>query len=293
MKLRLGLHPNNLSLRILSRTPILERHLAGSEVESVEFVRFQVGPRTVDYIAAGTIDLGGTGATPPITGQADGIPLVYVATSAGRPVGGIVVAQTSPIRDLADLRGKRVGLAVGSWLQQLLIFGLALADVGWRDIVPVDIRSDAAADTALRNGEIDAWATGAVIDDPSIRFLARTEELISNPSVFFAARRFADEHRDVLERVVAALDEADEWTAAHPAEAAELLAADVEFGGDRVAWEPFIRARPWGLQTVSDGFLAEQQRTADLFLKNGLLARQIDVRDARLNPPLQIGIGVV
>jgi len=292
MRLRLGLHPSNLSLRILNRTPFLERRLAGSDVKHVEWVRFLNGPSTVEQIASGAVDFGGTGATPPITGQADGVPLVYVATSAGRPVGGIAVPASSPIAVLADLRGKRIGLAVGSWLQQLLVTALATVDLGWRDVIPVNLR-DEAAQAALERGEIDAWATGALLAGTDLHFIARTEDFISNPSVFFAARRFAEEHRDVLERVVAALDEADAWTQAHPAQAAVLLADDVEFGGDRTDWEPLIRARPWGLQTVSRAFLDEQQQTADLFADNGLLARRINVNEAVLTPPLLVGEAVV
>jgi sulfonate transport system substrate-binding protein len=291
MRLRLGLHPSNLSLRIVSRTHILERRLAGSAATDVEFVRFLEGPRTVEYIASGAVDFGGTGATPPITGQAAGVPLVYVATSAGRPVGGIAVGAASPLTTLNDLRGKRIGLAVGSWLQQLVVTALASVDISWRDIEPLNLRDD-AAEGALRSGDIDAWATGALLDEGAYRFIGRTHEFISNPSVFFAARRFAEDHRDVLERVVAALDEADRWTASHPAEAAALLAADTEFGGERTDWEAVIRARPWGLHTVSQAFLDEQQTTADLFAENGLLARRIDVRDAVLTPPLLIGEAV-
>jgi sulfonate transport system substrate-binding protein len=271
----------------LSRSHFLEERLAGHDTD-VAWVRFREGPRTVDYIGAGVIDLGGTGATPPISGQAKGVPLVYVATSAGRAVGGIAVAAGAPIANVADLRGKRVGLAVGSWLQQLLVTALERAGVGWREIVPLDL-PDSIAEAALRDGRIDAWATGTALDDPAFRFVARTGDVISNPSVFFAGRRFAEEQRDVLEIVVAALDEADSWTSAHPAEAARLLAADTDFGGDAAGWERVIRARPWGLHAIDDAFIDEQQRTADAFFANGLLGRKIDVREALLREPLAVG----
>jgi sulfonate transport system substrate-binding protein len=291
MRLRLGLHPHNLSLRVLSGTHILEDYLHGRNVD-IEWVRFPDGPRTPDYIGAGILDIGGTGATPPIAGQAKGIPLVYVATSAGRAFGGIAVAADGPIRELADLQGKRVGLAAGSWLQALLVTALGEAGVPWSEIVPLDL-PDGHAEAALRRGGIDAWATGNLLEDPAFRFVARTGGIISNPSVFFAGRAFAEDHRDVLERVVAAIDDADAWTATHSTAAAHILAADAEFGGKRIAWEAVVRARAWGLRAIEDGFLDEQQRTADAFFRHGLIGRRIDVRDAQLARALAVGtVGV-
>ena len=59
---------------------------------------------------------------------------------------------------------------------------------------------------------------------------------------------------------------------------------EVDHGGDASldAWEAAIRNRPFGIGPVTDEFLNEQQRAADLLHANGLLPRPVQVRDAVL-----------
>lgn len=284
--IKLGYHSNNPTLLALSGSGILEGRLEGHDV-AVEWLNVAGGARTVDYIGAELIDVGGTGATPPIVAQAKGIPLVYIATSESRPLGGILVREDSSIRHLRDLRGKRIALGAGSWHQQLLAAALDKVDIAWQDIVPLDLPEPLAA-KALRAGGIEAWATGE--ENPQIiaglRFIARTGDLIGNPSVFFARRAFAEDHPDLLEIVVQSLDAADHWIKNNPDAAGKVLAAAARNHLDAAGWEAHVRSRPWGLVAVDDLFLDQQQRAADLFYKFGLLPRKLNVRDATLTHPL-------
>jgi sulfonate transport system substrate-binding protein len=284
--IRIGFHANNPTLLALSGSGILEGRLQSLDVE-VEWIRIANGARTVDYIGAGLIDIGGTGATPPIDAQARGIDLVYIATSQSRPVGGILVAQDSPIRAPSELRGKRIALAIGAWHQHLLATALERAGIAWSEIVPLDIPEPLAA-KALLAGTIDAWATGE--DNPRVveglRFIARTEDLVGNQSVFFARRDFAEQNPVLLDIVVQALDASDRWIESHPGQAARQLAVAARSHLDAAAWESHIRSRPWGLIAVDDVFLDQQQHAADLFHRFGLLPRRVDVREATLLRPL-------
>ena len=67
--LRVGIHANNPSLLMLSQNGLLEKHLSGRGI-GVEWVRIAAGARTVEYIGANLIQIGGTGLTPPIAAQA-------------------------------------------------------------------------------------------------------------------------------------------------------------------------------------------------------------------------------
>ncbi len=278
--LRIGIHPNNPTLTALSRTSFLQERLGGRA--DVRFVDVGPGPRSIDFIGANLVDVSGTGATPPIIGQAAGVPLVYIATSEARPLGGLVVAATSDIRSVKDLKGKRVALAVGSWLQQLVSVALDRAGLVWTDIVPLNL-PDALARQALAAGDIDAWAAPANIEDAKLRFIAHTKDLISNRSVFFARRAFAEAQPELLDEIARALDDADHWIKTNPAEAARLLSTGPAPDVSTAAWERGVSDRPWGLQTISDAFLDEQQYTADLFHRFGTLARKINVREATLS----------
>jgi sulfonate transport system substrate-binding protein len=108
--------------------------------------------------------------------------------------------------------------------------------------------------------------------------------VISNRSVWWARRDFATRAPELLDDVVIALQRSDAWIAEHPREAAELFARDVPGSPDVDAWETALRRRPWGPRPVSDEFVAEQQRAADLFARQGIIPRAITVVDAVLAP---------
>ena len=284
--LRVGVHANNPSLVVLSQNGLLEQRLAGRGI-TVEWLRIAAGARTVEYIGANLIQVGGTGLTPPIAAQAKGIPLVYVATSEARPVGGIFVRSDSPIKSVPGLAGKTVSLGIGSWLQALLATALDRAGLGWNDIVPLDL-TEPESRQALLAGDIDAWVSGGALRDASgeFRAIANTGDLVANPSVFFARRDFAERNPDVIAIVAGALDDTDRWIATHPAAAAAVLFRVSGGVLNACEWETHIGQRPWGLKPIDDGFLADQQRVADLFHRFGLLPRQIAIRDATLPRPV-------
>jgi sulfonate transport system substrate-binding protein len=285
--LRVGVHANNPSLVVLSQNGLLEQRVSGHGA-GVEWLRIAAGARTVEYIGANLIQIGGTGLTPPIAAQAKGVPLVYIATSEARPVGGIFVRSDSAVKSVPGLAGKTVSLGIGSWLQALLATALDRAGLGWNDIVPLDL-TEPESRQALLAGDIDAWVSGGGLRDDAGQFraIANTGDLVANPSVFFARRDFAERNPELIGIVAGALDETDRWIAARPAEAAAILAR--ASGGPLTAgeWEAHIGKRPWGLKAVDDAFVADQQRVADLFYRFGLLPRQIDIRDATLPRPVK------
>src|SRR5580704_6911234 len=91
----------------------------------VQWVDFQFGPPLLEAINVGSVDFGYVGDAPPIFAQAGGARIRYVAAvkSAGRTQ-GIVVPQDSPIKTLADLKGKRVAFGKGSSAHNLLVAAL-------------------------------------------------------------------------------------------------------------------------------------------------------------------------
>ncbi|MFB4317077.1 ABC transporter substrate-binding protein [Actinomadura sp. 21ATH] len=292
MSVKVGYFPSNNSLWVLRHRGILERTLPG--VEWVDLRSLPAGARPSpaeglpsphgDHLFDGGYDFIGTGSTPPVTAQAKGHDIVYVAVSDPRHENGRLVARAgSGIASPADLKGRRVALGHGSWQTTLLLFALDGAGLTWDDIEPVDAYAG-AADLFL-GGEVDAWvgsypALTRVEAEAELVTLVETEGLFSHRSLWFTRRDFAERHRDELAAIVAALQESDAWIREDPAGAAALFAADD--GGDVAAWENALRRRPFGLRPVGAEFVAEQQRAADLFHAAGLIDREIDVAAAVL-----------
>ncbi|HCF26506.1 MAG TPA: sulfonate ABC transporter substrate-binding protein, partial [Cyanobacteria bacterium UBA11049] len=96
------------TLSIVEAKGVLEKRLAPAGIK-VQWLEFPAGPQLLEALNAGGIDVGHTGEAPPIFAQAAGAPLVYVAHEPPNPKGeAILVPKDSPIKSVAELKGKKV-----------------------------------------------------------------------------------------------------------------------------------------------------------------------------------------
>jgi sulfonate transport system substrate-binding protein len=279
--IKIGVHANNPALFLLSHLDLAERALAPLGVE-VRWHRYTGGTETGVKLADGTIDIGGTGATPPLADQAAGRPIAYVAHSDPRPAHGtLLVTPDSDVRGVADLRGRKVALGIGSWQTLLLAVALDRAGIALHEVEVVDSGPDSLAQ--LQAGELGAWigqgpehvqatASGAAVE------LVAASDLISNPSVWFARRDVAERRGAEVGAIAAALEDAGAWAQADPRAAAELYARDQ--GGGVEAWEAFLRRIPWTVNPIGEDFVAEQQAGADVLARVGFLPGAVRIADA-------------
>ncbi|MFI6523602.1 ABC transporter substrate-binding protein [Streptomyces uncialis] len=282
MTVTIGVHANNPTLTYLSRLDHAQRALEPLG-ETVAFHHYTNGVTTGTLLSEGVFDFGGTGSTPPLSAQADGHDIVYTAVSAPRPDhGALLVAADGPVHDITGLKGGTVHLGIGSWQTHLLAKALHTAGLSYAtDLTPAPAGPDSAR--LLADGTITGWITqgadlAAALRTGSARVLLRSGDVITDRSVFFARRDFAERRPEVVAALVTALQQADDWAAAHPREAA-LIAAD-GLGGDTGDWETALRALPWHIEPVTEVFLAEQQEAADILHGAGFLPRPVTTAHA-------------
>ncbi|WP_029768823.1 ABC transporter substrate-binding protein, partial [Acinetobacter sp. 528] len=78
------------------------------------------------------------GDTPPVYAQAAGKPLYYIAYEAPKPLASaILVPKNSQLKQLKDLKGKRIALQKGSSSHYLLVQAVRKAGLKWSDITPI------------------------------------------------------------------------------------------------------------------------------------------------------------
>lgn len=292
----IGVHPNNSTFFVLRRSGVLEQLLADADAD-VRWVDHPRGDQTVGLLADGTIDVGGTGATPPLIAQSQGLDVVYLAVSSPRPTyGELLVLDESPITAVEQLAGRRVGLSEGSW--QTSFLALALDDVGLRysDVERVSSQRRGGKQAFL-NGEVDAWISGEpqhseLLRTTAVRKLVDSQSTYSNRSLWFGRRSVVTETPAVGEAIVKALAQTDAWIAEHPREAAELFVRDVPDTEPLEAWESALSRRAWGPRAVDEAFVAEQQRVADLLAADGFLPAKIRVADAVVSPAPSLAGGL-
>lgn len=270
--IKIGVHPNNPALFFLSHLDLID----------AEWHRYSGGTTTGALLVDGTIDVGGTGATPPISDQASGKDVVYLAASDPRPAHGtLLVTPDSDVKGVEDLRGRKVALGIGSWQTLLLATALDRAGVGFDEVIAVPSGDDSLEQ--LRSGALGAWIGQGPQHVEATRSGAAVElvpagELIANPSVWFTRRDVARDRADELAAVTGALEDTGAWVRANPRAAAELYAR--EEGGSADAWEAFLSSIPWTVNPIGDAFVAEQQRGADILARVGFIERPIRIADA-------------
>lgn len=125
----------------------------------VEWSTFTSGPPLIEAARAGAIDVGGTGNTPVIFAAAARARVQFVAAAKGNVESDTILApRDSPLRTVADLRGKRIAVAKGSSAHGQLLYTLRAAGMSLDD-VDVTFLAPADAFAAFKQGAVDAWAT--------------------------------------------------------------------------------------------------------------------------------------
>jgi sulfonate transport system substrate-binding protein len=283
-EIRIGYQKNGV-LVIARQQATLEKHFASQGI-GVTWVEFSSGPPMLEAMNVGSVDYGAVGDSPPVFAQSAGANIVY---AAGQPITngqGILVQAASPIRTIADLRGKRVGFTKGSSAHNIVVQTLEKAGLGYGDITPVYLTPPDAG-PAFANGSVDAWA----IWDPYLaigetrqngRILVNASEITKTNSFYIANRDFAKSHGAILQQIIDVTSSTAKWAETHRDEVAKSLSAvtGIPLDIQIVA----ANRSSFAVGPVTDDIVATQQGVADRFFKLGLIPRPVVVRDAVWKP---------
>lgn len=279
-QLRIGNQKGQLSL--LKARGTLEKRLAPLGV-TVKWTEFTAGPVQLEALNVGSIDFGDVGEAPPIFAQAAGAPLAYVAATVPRPAAeAVLVQQDSPIRTVADLKGKKIALNKGSNVHYFIVklfekHGLPYSDLKFVFLPPADARA------AFEKGSVDAW----VIWDPFLasaekllgaRILADASGVVGNRAYYFSSLDYVAKNADVLAAVTEEINRVDHWAAANK----DSFAAELStiWGLPKPVVDVTVARSAYGTSPITKAILGEQQQIADTFFALGLIPRKIRVFDA-------------
>ena len=301
--LRLGYQKSSTLAVVLKTRGTLEQLLAPLQAK-VSWHEFTSGLPLLEALNLGNVDVSADVAdTVPVFAQAAGAQLTFVAQEAPSPSAqAIVVRADSPIKTVADLKGKKVGFAKAAGAHYLLIAALEKAGLAFKDIEPAYL-TPADGRAAFERGAIDAWVVwdpflAAVQRQSAVRVIAdgrgeaRVEgrgdgrgqgDIASYQRYYRASTPFAQARPDVLQVLFAELKKAGQWVKQSPQDAAALLAP--VWGLDVATVEQANSRRSYDVRAVQPGLLAEQQRIADAFLSEKLLPRRVNALDVALFKP--------
>ncbi|HKW83851.1 MAG TPA: sulfonate ABC transporter substrate-binding protein [Burkholderiaceae bacterium] len=284
-QLRIGFQKSAVNLVVLKQQAALEKRFAASKVSWIEF---PAGPQLLEALAVGSLDFGLTGDSPPVFAQAAGKELVYVGAEPPKPLSSaILVKPDSPLRNLADLRGRKVALQKGSSAHYLAVRAIDKAGLRWSDFTPIYL-APADARAAFEKGAVDAWAIwdpyyAATELELKPRSLTGGSGLSNNNSFYLASRAFAQSHPAVVVALLDELTRADAYVQSNRKASAQLIA---DFSGLSLATvHLFLSRRPNApTAALTPAIVADQQRVADAFARLGLIPKPVNVADIVWHP---------
>ncbi|MCO8574740.1 ABC transporter substrate-binding protein [Burkholderia multivorans] len=247
------------------------------------WANFQGAAPLFEAHRAGAIDLAPAGDLPVLTAALGDPALRIVATRVGSPTSlGIVVQPDSPVRTVADLKGRTVVVssARGSISQYQLYgalreHGLAPTDVDVRFVLPVD------AFAAFEAKQIAIWAT---FDPYYGHVVRRGARVVLDGSGINSGLAFLTSPVDTLNDrakraaladVLARLTRAGQWALSHPADYASVYASLTRLPPDAAA--DIVRRAALAQRSVSRADIDVLQRVADRAAADAILPKRVDV----------------
>ncbi|QQK06663.1 ABC transporter substrate-binding protein [Burkholderia anthina] len=247
------------------------------------WANFQGAAPLFEAQRAGAIDLAPAGDLPVLTAALGDPALRIVATRVGSPASlGIVVQPDSPVRMVADLKGRTVVVssARGSISQYQLYgalreHGLAPGDVDVRFVLPVD------AFAAFEAKQIGIWAT---FDPYYGNVVRRGARIVRDGSGINSGLAFLTSPVDTLDDrakraalsdVLARLARAGQWALAHPADYASVYASLTRLPRD--AASDIARRAALAQRALTGADIDVLQRVADRAAADAILPKRVDV----------------
>lgn len=288
--LRIGYQRSSTLIALLRQDEGLEKALASLKV-TVSWHEFTSGLPIMEALNVGQIDVSADVAdTVPVFAQAAGARITYVAQEAASPTAqAILVGADSPLKTVADLKGRKVAVTKGAGSHYLLLAALAGEGLSFKSITPAYL-TPADGRSALAGGSVDAWVAwdpflSAAQAQAGARILRDGTGLSLYKRYYLASDDYVAKRPPVLGVLFAKLRETGDWVKAHPDEAAARLSAlwKIEAAVIRQAND----RRSYKVEPVTRDGLSEQQKIADAFRGEGLLPRAVDTSTSPLwDPPV-------
>jgi sulfonate transport system substrate-binding protein len=244
---------------------------------------FDSTPTLVQAIKAGRVDVAEGGETGVLFGIAAGVGVRPLGAVKDTNVGGstILVKKSSPIRTLADLKGRKVALPYYTAQHYQLAKALDSVGLRWQDVRVLNLDTSNGL-SAFNSGAVDAFViwdpnTAVVEQRDDVRALVRLSEIQQSYSMLYASAAAVDDPakqaalRDLTRRVVLAY----QWVATHKPQWAQAVSqlSGISPAAARLATD---RTDP-RLAPIDQTVLTSWQDEVDYFARIGQIERPFPV----------------
>ena len=209
---------------VLKHFGFLEKALPQTKVD---WVLSQGSNRSLEYLNSGGVDFASSASLAAVLSRANGAPIKSVYVYSRAEWTALVVRKDSPLKTVADLKGKKIAATKGTDPYLFTLRALQQAGLNKDDVELVHLQHPDGR-VALEKGDVDAWAgldphMAASQVQAGSRLLYRNRDFNSY-GVVSVTERYAKEHPDTIKTVIGAYEQARQWSISHPQAFAQLLA---------------------------------------------------------------------
>ncbi|MBV8620073.1 MAG: aliphatic sulfonate ABC transporter substrate-binding protein [Curvibacter sp.] len=198
---------------------------------SVKWVFSAGSNRALEYLNAGSLDIGSSAGLAAVLSRANGNPIVCPYLFSRPEWTALVVRADSPIRSVGELKGRKIAATKGTDPFLFLLRALSVAGLRRSDVEIVALQH-ADGKTALEQGQVDAWAgldplMAASELDHGSRLIYRNIDF--NTYGFLNVREaFLAQQPGTVRQVITQYERARRWVLANTTEAARILADEAK-----------------------------------------------------------------
>jgi sulfonate transport system substrate-binding protein len=188
------------------------------------------GPAVNEALASGKLDLALYADFPGLVIQSKGVDTKLLSVVTQVAHAGIVVAKDSPVKTVADLKGKKIAFPKGTYVQKYLYQVLEANGLKQTDVELINMTAD--AESALLSGAVDAVAftdsyIAKIAYGPAAgRIINTTRENAdwTGATVLIARNAYIKENRAAGVAILRALIRAKAYAKANPEKVYQLFA---------------------------------------------------------------------
>ncbi|MHC1681955.1 MAG: ABC transporter substrate-binding protein [Clostridiaceae bacterium] len=246
---------------------------------TIQLDKFASGPPMIEAFTAGGVQIGQVGDQPSLQAQANGAKVKAIGVyDVSSKTNQLLATKESGVNSIADLKGKKVGVTIGSVGHQLLYIlldsaGLKPSDIQILNLQPADIKSSLASKNIDAAVTWDPIAT-QIIDDGIAKLITDGEKYKLGVNVIIANSDFLKEHGDIAERLLKVLDKSQKWIDENKDEALQIVSKDSGFSVDVL--KPKFDKTNRNIR-FSDEAVKSVKETAKYLYDNKIIKKEVNV----------------
>jgi len=271
--------PFNLPLIIMKERGMLS---AAFEERGIKVNYYEIcsGARQAQAMAAGSLDIGGVMNSTSILLARSSRNDVRIVAGFSRPVNVFAIAAGDPdIRDIEDLKGKKVAGPKGTVLHQLLAAALLSEGLCMDEVEFLEMGLPQAS-TAMMSGQIDAaLLAGSLLikaRENGAHIITTAEGFVTPKLVIACRGDFVDTHPEAVDLYLQVYREALAWIESHLEEALEIGAEEQGISMDDAAklynWTEFTAV-------LTEEDIRTMEDDIAFMVENGMLENPVNPKE--------------